>query len=126
MFKIIVDTCINQLESMLDKETMEECYMYMESRREQRHLKILERQLSKFNRLCHAITGGCSTSQHGKHDRICCSNTYTCINTTTTSESEQGDLRGINTSNTSTSTSSLSSNSTRNSNNWVRDSPRPH
>ena len=42
MFKTIRDTCINQLESMVEKENMEECYMYMESRREQRHLKTLE------------------------------------------------------------------------------------
>ena len=83
-FKTIRDTCINQLESMVDKETMEECYMYIESRREQIHLKTLERHLSKFNRLWQGIAGGCSNSQHGEHDINGCTNTYTCINTTTT------------------------------------------
>ena len=67
IFKTIRDTCINQLESMVDKETMEECYMYMESRWEQRHLITLERHLSKFNRLWQGIAGGCSNSLHGKH-----------------------------------------------------------
>ena len=28
---------------MVDKETVEECYMYMEGRREQKHLKTLEK-----------------------------------------------------------------------------------
>ena len=112
MFKTVRDTCINQLESMVDKETMEECYMYMESRREQRHLKTLERHLSKFNRLWQGIADGCSKSWHGKHDTNSSINTYTCMNTTTTVTSEQGELRGIN-----TSTSNTNNN---NSNNWVR------
>ena len=100
---------------MVDKETMEEHYMCMETRKGQRHVKTLERHLSKFNRLCQAITGGHSNSQHGKHDINGCINTYTCMNTATTftSTSEQRDLRG---SNTSTSTS----NTSNNSNNWVR------
>ena len=119
MFKTIIDTCINQLESMVDKETMEECYMYMGSRREQRHLKTLERHLSKFSRLCHGITGGRSNSQCGKHDRNGHINTHTCMNTATTSESEQGQLRGINT-NTSSNTSTSSTRTSNNNNNWVR------
>ena len=28
MFKIVIDTCMNQLESILDKKTMEDCYIY--------------------------------------------------------------------------------------------------
>ena len=32
MFKTISDTCINQLESIIDKETVEECYIYMETK----------------------------------------------------------------------------------------------
>ena len=87
----------------------------MESRSEQRHVKTLERHLSKFHRLCHGIIGGCSNPWHGEHDINGCINTHTCMNTTTTitSTSEQGDLRGINTSTSSTSTSN-------NSDNWVR------
>ena len=34
MFKTLRDTCKNQLESMVDKETMEECIIYRENRRE--------------------------------------------------------------------------------------------
>ena len=68
MFKIVIDTCMNQLEGILDKETMEDCYMYIENRRERRNQKTLERHLSKFHRLCHGNAGGCSNPQHGKHD----------------------------------------------------------
>ena len=39
MFKMLRDTCKNQLESMVDKETMEECSIHIENRRELRHLK---------------------------------------------------------------------------------------
>ena len=62
MFRRIRETCKNQLESMVDKEMMEECNMYIENRREVRHLKILDRHLSKFQRLCYGYTGGCSNS----------------------------------------------------------------
>ena len=62
MFRTIRDTCINQLESIVDKETMEEFHMYIESRREQRHLKTLERHLSNFYRLCHDHKGDCLNS----------------------------------------------------------------
>ena len=48
MFKIVIDTCMKQLEGILDKETMEECYMYIEYRKEGRYQKTLERHLSNF------------------------------------------------------------------------------
>ena len=38
MFKLLRDTCINQLENILDKEIMEECRGFIEIRRERRHL----------------------------------------------------------------------------------------
>ena len=53
MFKILRDTCISQLEDILDIEIMEECRTFIEIRRERRHLSTLERHLSKFRRLCH-------------------------------------------------------------------------
>ena len=34
MFKTLRDTCRNQLESMVDKEIIEECSIYIENRRE--------------------------------------------------------------------------------------------
>ena len=52
MFRTTIDTCIFQLESMVDQKTMEECYSYIEQRRERRHLSTLDRHISKFNRLC--------------------------------------------------------------------------
>ena len=67
MFKSLRDTCINQLESILDQETMEECREFMEIRRERRHLSTLDEHLSKFKRLCHDYTGGHSSPQHGIH-----------------------------------------------------------
>ena len=103
MFRIIRDTCKNQLGSMVGKETMEECNMYIENRREQGHLKTSERHLSKFCILCHGYTGGCLNSQHGEHGENGCTNTYTCTTTTTTTTStNQGDLRDNNTSNNNT------------------------
>ena len=77
MFKMIIDTCMIQLEGILDEKTMEDCYRYIKYRREGRHQKTLERHLSKFNRMCHRNTGGHSNLQHGDHDENCCSNTNT-------------------------------------------------
>ena len=131
MFKIVIDTCMKQLEDTLDKETMEDCYMYIEYRREGRHQKTLERHLSKFHRLCHRNACGHSNSWHGKHDENCRLNTHTCMNTATdtsmnTTTSDQGQRGNINndiTSNIVTTqglnTMSTSNNRSNNSN-WVR------
>ena len=51
---------------------MHDCYDFIKIRRERRHLKTLERQLSKFYRLCQKNTTGCSRSQHGEHGRHGC------------------------------------------------------
>ena len=67
MFKLLRDTCINQLENILDKEIMEECRECIEIRSKRRHLSTLDRHLSKFKRLCHDNTGGCSSPHHGIH-----------------------------------------------------------
>ena len=74
MFETIIDTCKNQLESLIDEATMEECHRYIERRREQRHQKTKERHLSKFYRLCQGKRDGHSNPQHGDHD------IHTCIN----------------------------------------------
>ena len=58
MFKMVIDTCMIQLESILDEKTMEDCYRYIKYRREGRHQKTLDRHISKFNRMCHRNTGG--------------------------------------------------------------------
>ena len=58
MFKWQIDTCIEELGKLIRKEDMEECYNFIEGRRETRHQKTQNRHLEKFNRLCHKNTGG--------------------------------------------------------------------
>ena len=120
MFKIVIDTCMNQLESILDKKTMEECYMYIEYRRVGRHLKTLERHLSKFHRLCHGNAGDCPNLRHGNHDENCCLNTHTCMNTAIDIRRNTitSDWR-VNNNNTQDLNTMNMSNNTSNSN-WVR------
>ena len=64
MFTIQRDTCINQLKDNLDKETMEKCERCIKEKREIRHLKTFEWQVSKFDRLFHRQTGGRINNQH--------------------------------------------------------------
>ena len=122
MFKTMRDTCKNQLESMVNKEIMEKCNEFIETRRELRHLKTLDQHLSKCKRLCHDYTGGCSNPQHGVHGEN--GHTDTCTATTTTKSVEQrslsnfitnsGDNNNINNNiSTSTSTNTIDGN-------WVR------
>ena len=65
MFTIQRDTCMNQLKDNLDKETMEKCERFIKEKREIRHLRTFDWQVSKFERLCHKKTGGCISNQHG-------------------------------------------------------------
>ena len=88
MFKSLRDTCINQLESILNKETMEKCRDFIEIRRERRHLSTLDWHLSKFKRSCHNYTGGCSSPLHGVHGKNG-HTTDTCTATTTTATVDQ-------------------------------------
>ena len=114
MFKIVIDTCMNQLKSILDRRTMEECHSYMEYRREGRHQSTLKRHLSKFQKLCHVNTGGHPNIWHGEqvhvHDNNCCSNFHTCMNNAYSTQ----DLNNMSTSNNKDA-SNISNN-----NNWVR------
>ena len=64
MFKWQIDTCIEELGKLIRKEEMEECYSFIEGRRETRHRKTQKRHLEKFNRLCHRNTGGRSNHSH--------------------------------------------------------------
>ena len=121
MLKIVIDTCMSQLESILDKKTMEDCYIYIEYRREGRHQKTLERHLSKFHRMCHRNTGGHSNLWHGNHDENCHLNTNTCMNTAidtgTNRNTITSDQRVNNNNNNSLSNNTSNNN---NNNNWVR------
>ena len=60
------DTYINNLEKALDRETLNDCHEFIKVKRERRHLKTLEWQLSKFHRLCQKNTTGHSSPEHGE------------------------------------------------------------
>ena len=66
MFNCSIDTCINHLGRLLDKEVLEKCYRFILERREKRHIQTQKRQIKKFNRLWQRNTGGCSNLQHGR------------------------------------------------------------
>ena len=84
MFKNLRDTCIGQLEDILDNAIMEECRTFIEIRRERRHLSTLERHPSKFRRLCHKNPGGRSNPQHGAQRENSGNTCITTCNQTTT------------------------------------------
>ena len=69
MLKMHVDTSINQLGITLDKKSMEECFKFIDSKRELRHHQTMKCQVRKFERLQNyiQIKGGHS-KQHGDHD----------------------------------------------------------
>ena len=58
------DTCMDELNRILDKETMEECEKFINMTRESRHKKTLEWQRLKFERLCQ------KNIQKGGHSNI--------------------------------------------------------
>ena len=60
-----IDTCMNILDSMLNKEVMKECHEFINYIRERRHHKTMERQIKKFDNLWQKKTGGCSSIQNG-------------------------------------------------------------
>ena len=49
MFEIQIGMCMNQLKGILDKETMEECMVFIKLKRESRHIKTQKTQVLKFN-----------------------------------------------------------------------------
>ena len=51
MLNCQIDTCMNILEGMINKEVMEECHEFINYTRERRHHKTMERQKKKFERL---------------------------------------------------------------------------
>ena len=56
MFNCQIDTCINHLERLLEKEVLEECYRFISGRREKRHI-----QTPPKNRLRNLIDYGRKT-----------------------------------------------------------------
>ena len=67
MFEIQIETCMNHLKGILDKETMEECMVFIKIKTESRHIRTQKRQILKFNQLCHRKTDGHSNHLHGNH-----------------------------------------------------------
>ena len=59
-------TCMNILQGMINREVMEECHEFIKYIRERRHVKTMERQIKKFNRLWQRNTGGCPNIQNGR------------------------------------------------------------
>ena len=74
MLKLQVETCTNLLETNLDRNSMEQCSRFIESKREKRHFQTMECQIGKFDRLqkqkqkLHQNKGGHS-KQHVYHDQ---------------------------------------------------------
>ena len=67
MFKAQRDTCINNLETSIERDTMNDCYNFIKVRREGRHQKTLDREISKFHRLCLKNIAYCPDFEHGEH-----------------------------------------------------------
>ena len=70
MLKRQVYTCIHNLEETLDKKSMEECYKFIDNKREYRHFKTMKCQIRTFERLqqkTNQIKGGHS-NEHEDHE----------------------------------------------------------
>ena len=70
MVRCLRDTCINQLREVLNDTWMDKCIEYIEVGREHQHLKTLERQKLKFERLLakEKVREGDCITLHGGHD----------------------------------------------------------
>ena len=69
MFNHQLDTCKTDLVNIITEEDLKECQNFINTRREARHSKTMNRQLKKLDRLCHINSyerGGCSNT-HGNH-----------------------------------------------------------
>ena len=65
MFMIKRDTCINKLKNIVrDQNLIHECEKLMKKVIESRHLRVLERQKSKYEVLHQQKLGGCSNQGH--------------------------------------------------------------
>ena len=70
MVRDLRDTCRNQLREVLTNEWMDKCREFIEVGREHQHLKTLNRQKLKFERLLdkEKVREGNCTTLHGGHD----------------------------------------------------------
>ena len=70
MVRDLRDTCINQLREVLNNEWVDKCRDFIEVGREHQHLKTLNTQKLKFERLLERekVREGNCTTLHGSHD----------------------------------------------------------
>ena len=64
-----IDTCMIELYNTIDEELMEECMVFIKTRKESRHIKTQLRQINKFNQLCQKDRGGHPNQQYGSIGR---------------------------------------------------------
>ena len=112
MLKREADTCINQLESILNQYVMEKCHEFINNTRERRHQKTMVRQIKQFEKLL-TKTGGHSNIQSGRDGKNQVSNGTVNITGETT--------QTINTEEAATSTTTAYNNNNNNNNKvkWV-------
>ena len=70
MLNCQIDTSMNILEGMINKEVMEECHEFINYTRQRRHSKTMERQKKKFERLWQKKTGGDPNIQNDRDGKI--------------------------------------------------------
>ena len=69
MFNCQIDTCINHLERLLEKEVLEECYRFTSERREKRHIQTQKgrlRNLIDYGRKTQVATQTYNMAEEGK------------------------------------------------------------
>ena len=101
MLKLQVDTCINLLETKLDRKSMDECYRFIDSKREKRHFQTMRCQLGKFNRL---------QKQKLENNKGGHSKQYHDQNTNQADEILREDILALNSNNSNNSNSNTSNN----------------
>ena len=69
MLNCQADTCINTIESTLNKDVMEKCHDFINQIEERRHSKTMERQKKKFEKLWLKKTGDRSNIESGRDGR---------------------------------------------------------
>ena len=69
MFNHQLDTCKTDLEKLINKEDLKECQHFINTRREARHSKTMDRQKQKLEWLCHRNSSkrGGHSNTHGNH-----------------------------------------------------------
>ena len=69
MFNHQLDTCKTDLEKIIKEEDLKECQEFINTMREARHSKTMDRQKQNFNQLCHRNSSnkGGHSNIHGNH-----------------------------------------------------------